>query len=1011
MSIPGSASPLFFQTAAGAAAFTLEKSVRFNSEDNASLSKTLSSDGNIKKWTWAGWVKRGKLGSNAEFFGVNTGTSAQHLINFDGSDRIHFYRYASGYHFRRQTTQKFRDPSAWYHIVAVYDTDNATAADRAILYVNGSRVTDFGTSVDPTSGETGYINDATYTQNLGSAGDNSREFDGYLADVYFIDGSALDPTSFGAFDANGVWQAAAYSGTFGTNGFHLFDFANESGIGNDSSGNDNDWTVNNLTASLPSIASPNRPTWNGSVGSNWTRSNSNYDADYSGSGYTAITAALSANTTYHFYLNFKDGGGAYGGWFFSSTSTAPSNTVPDELGSNSLGLRTGESSLGTYGTYATANGTSNTQDQINVSALNSQSSGEYNIEFVINTTAGKVWAKKPSDSGYVGGGDPTDSTSTASFLIPTGAQYFGYMGHSTNTFANFKTTAGNPVDVDVLRDVPTNGNSSDDTGSGGEVSGNFATWNPLFGENVSLSNGNLKAESSTSGAYAIIASTMAMTSGKWYMEYHYTKNAGEFITFGISQTNRDGTEGSGVSDTAEDFGFKCWSNGFKAQTNGANQYSYSSTVSDGDILSLAFDADAGKLWVAQNGTWMTNAGGTGDPANGNNPDFSSLDYAGGYFFMAGPYGSTSSTLEANFGARPWTYAAPSGFKALNTASLPTPTIANGRDHFDAKIYTGNGSSQSITGYNFSPNFVWLKSRSASTLHTLQDTVRGANKALEIDGNQPTPGEITITDSITSFNSDGFSLGSRSTVNDSSKTYVAWAWNIPGSASSNSDGTIASSVTKNADAGVSIVTWTGTGAAGTVGHGLGSKPDLIVVKVYGDSSYNDNWPVYSSAFDGTKYAYLNDTRKFTTYAGFWNDGTATSTVFPVGDDNSDNTKSLIAYCFTSIDQYSRAGVYTGNGSNDGPFIHTNFRPKFILSKRTDSTSDWSIVDSERDGYNFSNKNLYANDTYPESTGTVVDILSNGFKWRTTLADFNASGGSFIYLAFAENPFQANGGLAR
>ena len=1007
MSIPGSASPLFFTAAADAAAFTLEKSVRFNSADNASLSKTLSSDGNIKKWTWAGWVKRGKLGDNAEFFGVNTGISAQHLINFDGSDRIHFYRYANGYHFRRQTTQKFRDPSAWYHIVAVYDTDNATAADRAILYVNGSRVTDFGTSVDPTSGETGYINDATYTQNLGSAGDNTREFDGYLADVYFIDGSALDPTSFGAFDDSGVWQAAAYSGSFGTNGFHLFDFANESGIGNDSSGNDNDWTVNNLTASLPSIASPNRPTWNGSVGSNWTRSNSNYDADYSGSGYTAITAALSASTTYHFYLNFKDGGGAYGGWFFSSTSTAPSNTVPDELGSNSLGLRTGESSLGTYGTYATANGTSNTQNQINVSALNSQSSGEYSIEFVINTTAGKVWAKKPSDSGYVGGGDPTDSSSTASFLIPTGAQYFGYMGHSTNTFANFKTTAGNPEDVDVLRDVPTNGDSSDDTGAGGEVSGNYCTLNPLAkttGQDPTLTNGNLDFGAATNSNFTNSVGTIPVSSGKWYVEYTIGTNVGS--SNGLGFINSESLASAGGS-----YGIGQASDGWLRTTsvvynNSSSAVSSLTTISSGDVVMLALDLDNGKAWWGRNGTFEN----SGNPGAGSNAMVTFTP--GGKSFVVGISAYHSSVVASgviNFGARSFAYSAPSGFSPICTTLLPTLTIANGRDHFDTKLYTGNGGSSTITvsGYNFAPNLVWLKGRSDPDKHSLYDTVRGATKLLKPSSNAAE----TTQNGVTAFNSDGFDIGDYAETNGNNRTYVAWAWNVPGSASSNSDGTITSSVTKNADAGISLVTWTGTGSAGTVGHGLGSKPDLIITKVYGDSSYADNWPVYSSVFDGTHYAYLNDTRKFTDYSDFWNDGTATSTVFPVGSDNSDNTKSLLALCFTSVAGFSSIGSYVGNGSSDGTFVFTNFRPAWVLIKRTDTSSAWVLFDSARSPFNDVNEWLRPNGDDAEATSNNIDFLSNGFKLRKNDSFTNQNTKTFIYAAFSENAFSLNGGLAR
>ena len=351
-------------------------------------------------------------------------------------------------------------------------------------------------------------------------------------------------------------------------------------------------------------------------------------------------------------------------------------------------------------------------------------------------------------------------------------------------------------------DTPTNYESAF-----GNNGGNYATWNPLFGENKSLSNGNLNAQAAAAG-YAIIASTVAMTSGKWYMEYHYTSNinsngdGGNFITFGISQTNRDGAEGSGVTATAEDFGFKCWSSGFRSQTSNVNQHNYSSSVSTGDILSLAFDADAGKLWVAKNGTWMTNASGTGDPANGNNPDFSSLAYSGGYLFMAGPYNgnSISSELEANFGARPFSYSPPTGFLGLCTTNLPDPTIADGSTAFDAITYVGTDATRTFTGFNMSPDLVWFKSRSTAYDHILFDSVRGATKRLKSNS---TAAEDTNSTGLTAFTSDGFTVGGADSVNGpSNHTYVAWAWDAGTSNTTISAGSLNSSLYNQS------ATWTG-----------------------------------------------------------------------------------------------------------------------------------------------------------------------------------------------------------
>ena len=805
MSIPGSASPLFFTAAADAAAFTLEKSVRFNKADSPYLNRTMSG-GDRGKATISCWLKKCNIHSVTSEYIYLMGISASCSVYISSNDKLHFDFYhtdGSTWAVLADSDMLFRDVSAWYHIVVSIDSSAGTTnADRVKLYVNGVQqdftFTTYGSGT--ITGDIKHLNQSGQTFQINSRPTKSYYGNFYLANYHYIDGQALDPTDFGAFDDNGVWQAAAYSGTFGTNGFHLFDFANESGIGNDSSGNDNDFTVNN-----------------------------------------------------------------------------------------------------------------------------------------ISSTAG----------------------------------------------------AGN----DVLRDVPTNGDSSDDTGAGGEVSGNYCTWSPLAGTNVTLSNGNLDC-SLSAGTASKARTTIAVTSGKYYWEIKF--KSGNYGMIGISDASLAGGQ---ISYAAGALNYYVQNGTLYGDVGGSfSGTSYGSALSANDVLGVALDMDNGNVKFYKNGSDLGNANTTSLVGKTIMPH---LGEAGGATFVT----------EANFGARSFAYSAPSGFKALCTTNLPTPTIANGRDHFDTKLYTGNGSSQSITGYNFSPNFVWLKSRSAATLHTLQDTVRGANKALEIDGNQPTPGEITITDSITSFNSDGFSLGSRSTVNDSSETYVAWAWNIPGSASSNSDGTITSSVTKNADAGVSIVTWTGTNAAGTVGHGLGSKPDLIVVKVYGDSSYNDNWPVYSSAFDGTKYAYLNDTRKFTTYAGFWNDGTATSTVFPVGDDNSDNGKSLIAYCFTSVAGFSAFGTYVGLGGAGEPFVHTGFAVKFLMIKRSDSSGEWAINDAVRNTFNPASNALFPDRTSAEDATRHVDLLSNGFKLKNSSPIYNSSGGSYVYMALASNPFQANGGLAR
>ena len=812
--IPGNANPLLLASAAAdAAAAGPIKSVRFNDDDSAYLSKTFSSSGNQKTYTMSLWVKRSTLGKSYQSFLSNPNSSGINGVYFGfTSDYLNIQEYSSGggLTWAWQSAALYRDTSAWYHIVAAVDTTQATAANRLKLYVNGVQVTDFysGYPTYPSQNlDTNFNNNTLHgIGKLGSVASTNYFYDGYIADFYFIDGSALDASSFGSFDDNGVWQSAAYSGTFGTNGFHLFDFANESGIGNDSSGNDNDFTVNNLTSetpiSLPSVA-------------------------FDGTGDSLTTASSS---------DFTMGTGDFTVECFVNISDQTQRGV-FQISSTSGGLQSSS-----YGSTIALGAAPGSYWQIYGAGSSSQSSSGvinsnqwYHVAYVRSSGVSKLYV---DGTEVISTSDTTDYTGTyiviggyysssylwkgfiSNFRVIKGtAQYTSNftrpaapLSNVTNTKllccqSSSSATAAtvSPVTItangdayavtrsdstaanDVLFDVPTNGTQSD-TGAGGEVSGNYPTWNPLSGQHQELLNGNLEAESGTISSYATIPSTIAMTSGKWYAEFKYVENVNEhgdgssFFRFGISQTDRDFESGSDPLGTAKDFGFT-GAGTLRARTNGSNSYSYTgNTVADGDILSLAFDADAGKLWIAKNGIYATNSGGTGDPANGNNPDFSGLTYSGGYLFVAGPYagsaspaqggGRLSAKLIANWGQRSFAYSAPSGFKALNTASLPTPTIADGSDYFDVKTWDGNGSTQSITSLEFSPDWVWIKSRTNSRDHALYDTVRGATKELE---SQETNAESTESTGLTAFNSDGFSLGNRSPVNASGESFVSWNW--------------------------------------------------------------------------------------------------------------------------------------------------------------------------------------------------------------------------------------------
>jgi len=330
------------------------------------------------------------------------------------------------------------------------------------------------------------------------------------------------------------------------------------------------------------------------------------------------------------------------------------------------------------------------------------------------------------------------------------------------------------------------------------------------------------------------------------------------------------------------------------------------------------------------------------------------------------------------------------------------TIPNGSKYMQAVTYTGTGATQTIT-VGFQPDFVWVKSRSAATDHKLTDSVRGATKALISD---TTGAETTDTNGVTAFTSTGFTLGSDSVYNTNGATYVAWCWQAgQGSSSSNTSGSITSTVSVNASAGFSIVTYTGTGAVATIGHGLGVSPNMIIGKSRGAANA---WGVYHISVGNTKAMYLNTTAAASAASSaFFNNTSPTSSVFSVGSAVEFNASATtqVAYCWAAISGFSAFGSYTGNASTDGPFVYTGFRPKFVLIKCSSTTENWSIIDSSRNTYNLSDSDLFPSLSNAETTNMGLDLLSNGFKLRTTnTVNGNASGATYIYAAFAENPFK-------
>jgi len=568
-------------------------------------------------------------------------------------------------------------------------------------------------------------------------------------------------------------------------------------------------------------------------------------------------------------------------------------------------------------------------------------------------------------------------------------------GNSNNwTPNNLSVTAG--AGNDSLVDSPTNGTASSGGDAGGTTTGNYPTLNPLANSGITLSNGNLDF-TSDSGNIDTCISTFAVSSGKWYWELSVTDFR---IAVGIEPQNY--YPAAAARTGFDSAGYAWWIDRQEKYHNGSNS-AYGASTTSGDLIGIALDLDAGTLVFYKNnvsqGTAYSGITGTYLPA------ICDCSAAG------------AATGSLNFGQRPFAYTAPSGFKALNTANLPAPLVTKSNEVFDVVLYTADvngGKTISMPG-GFSPDLVWIKNRDNVERHYLIDKVRGDSTFLNSNttANESGAAAQLVNTSLTLGNSSYTITDSSWTSGElyfQNRTYASWCWDAGTSTVSNTQGSITSQVRANATAGFSVVTYTGTGSAATVGHGLGIAPSLIITKPRNNSGA---WGVYHASLGATKALELNDTSAAVTSIVYWNDTAPTASVFSVRSGYATNASgyTYVGYCFSPVVGYNSFGSYVGNGSSDGPFCWTGFRPRFILQKRTDSTSSWQMWDTARNSYNETRNYLLANASDAEanngggSGSWQIDILSNGFKVRSdsVAAQINASGGTYVWAAFAESPF--------
>jgi len=334
------------------------------------------------------------------------------------------------------------------------------------------------------------------------------------------------------------------------------------------------------------------------------------------------------------------------------------------------------------------------------------------------------------------------------------------------------------------------------------------------------------------------------------------------------------------------------------------------------------------------------------------------------------------------------------------------------EYFNTVLYTGTGSSLANTGVGFQPDWVWIKGRSGATEHVLTDSVRGVTKELS---SNDTGAEETVAQGLTAFGTDGFTVGTDGSYNTGSATYTSWNWKagtaFSNDASSTSVGSIDSAGSVNTDAGFSIISYTGTGSNGTIAHGLGSVPKMIIVK---NRDGTQGWGVYHASLGNTKYLQLNASAAVGTASTFWNNTTPTSSVFSIGTSGwmNDSSNKYIAYIFSDVKGYQKSGSFIGNGNANGSYTHLGFSPAFLFLKNTaDSGGNWQLFDNKRDPNNVANHRLFPSLSNAESTDADnnIDFLSNGFKMRTSNGDTNSNGVTFIYYAVASSPFVTSTGI--
>ena len=897
--------------AAGAAdtTYTVDRSLRINNDDSAYLSKTLSSDGNRTTMTLSVWLKRGNFGEMMILDAYENDANRTRLM-IDAGNRMQFVTRLSGNDHQLITTGIQRDPSAWYHFVWAIDTTDSTASNRVKMYINGEQQTDFVSTSYPDQNEAMLINkDVLHTIGIGqdSAG-LEVPFDGYLAEINFIDGFQYDPSYFGETNVTtGQWNPKEYTGSYGSKGYYL-NFSDNSGttattLGKDSSGNGNNFTPNNFSVadgidgdSFADTPTNNFCTLNPLVRSQSAQSLANGNLQRSGNARKCVGTFLLKNNKYYFEVKVEDGNGnaAIGVTQADTDLRDRDNTEAAAYFPNGEYKIEGSGQTSGFSTYG--NG-----DIIGVA-----------IDTTLSTP--KVWFAK--NNTWQGTGDP----STTGYSLTTGKDYVFNIDHASS------------------------GSSTTATAFFGGHKGEF-NYTPPTGF-VAASSANLPDPT-------------ILLPNKHFDTTLYTGNnsSQEISTLNFQPDwlwfkSRSSTSWHALFDSVRGRGQGLASNNSNSE--------YTSSASN-DLVSFdddGFTLGSNQNWGSVNGsgnsivTWAWNGGDT----DGKTYTVTVVSDSGNKYRFDG-FGTSAVTLDLAEGG---TYIFDQSDSSNSGHPLRFSTTSDGT-HGSGSEYTTGVTTSGTPGSS------------------------GAKTTIVVAASAPT---------LYYYCSVHSGMGGQANTNSTL-------------GSSNFDGTIQSTAKVNANAGFSIITYTGNGSnSSTVGHGLGVTPDAVIIKRRDGSG---SWIFESPHTYNGRGMYLNSTNGSNTAGPDTTSRSSTLVTFvDSGDTNrrvNINGETYVMYCFSNVASYSKIGSYTGNGNADGTFVFTGFRPAWIMVKRTDSSPhDWFIWDNKRPEFNVNNILIRPNTSGGEQTYTSIDILSNGFKARSTDGDFNGSGGSIIYLAFAEAPFR-------